>query len=315
MWLNRYAGFLAFATFLLIIAGGLVTSNDYGLAVPDWPKSYGMWMPPMIGGVIYEHGHRMIAATVGFLTIILTVWLLWKERRKWVRVLGVIALLAVIAQGVLGGLTVLYLLPRPISVLHATLAQSFFSLIVSIVLFTSREWQQPPQHAGNSRRVAPLILATSVAIYLQLILGAWMRHAKAALAIPDFPLALGRVIPPFDSPEVVIHFAHRVGALIVFVLISMNLFVIRKHVRDVTKLTRPAAFLFILVLVQLALGAFTVWTKTAVWAATSHVAVGALLLATSVVLALRGFRMLKSEIPSEDRSFATVSRPGLGTTI
>src|SRR3990172_4346539 len=122
MWLGRYTKLLAAATFLLIIAGGLVTSQDYGLAVPDWPRSYGQWMPPMQGGVLYEHGHRMVAATVGFLTIILAVWLQLREQRKWVRVLGVIALLAVIVQGVLGGVTVLLGLAKRVSVIHATLA-------------------------------------------------------------------------------------------------------------------------------------------------------------------------------------------------
>ena len=190
MWLHRYTKFLAFATFLLIIAGGLVTSNDYGLAVPDWPKSYGMWMPPMIGGVLYEHGHRMIAAFVGFLTVILAGWLLWKESRKWVRVLGVVALLAVILQGVLGGITVLYFLPTPISVMHATLAQTFFSLIVSLTLFTSPEWSRGGSETRSYTvgRLPVLFTVTTAAIYLQLILGAWMRHSKAALAIPDFPL-------------------------------------------------------------------------------------------------------------------------------
>src|SRR5215470_4697359 len=104
MWLNRYLKLLVFATFLLIIAGGLVTSTDSGLAVPDWPKSYGMWMPPMVGGVFFEHGHRMVASFVGFLTIILAIWLWRKEPRKWVRNLGIIALFMVILQGVLGGI-------------------------------------------------------------------------------------------------------------------------------------------------------------------------------------------------------------------
>src|SRR6185503_4005309 len=117
MWLHCYLKLLVFLTFCLLIAGGLVTSNDYGLAVPDWPKSYGMWMPPMIGGVLYEHGHRMVASFVGFLTVILTIWLWIKEPRKWVRILGSVALLAVIVQGVLGGLTVQFLLPTPISVM------------------------------------------------------------------------------------------------------------------------------------------------------------------------------------------------------
>src|SRR5688572_32734479 len=123
MWLNYYLRFMVLATLFLIVAGGLVTSQDYGLAVPDWPKSYGMWFPPMIGGVFYEHGHRMIAGFVGILTVIMTAWLWWKEPRKWVRIFGTLALLSVIAQAVLGGITVLYFLPTWVSTLHATLAQ------------------------------------------------------------------------------------------------------------------------------------------------------------------------------------------------
>src|SRR6185436_14542680 len=119
MWLNRYLKLLVFATFCLLIAGGLVTSTDSGLAVPDWPKSYGMWMPPMGGGVFYEHGHRMVASSVGLLPVIFAVWLWLQEPREWVRVLGLLALGAVIAQGILGGIIVKYFLPAPVSVAHA----------------------------------------------------------------------------------------------------------------------------------------------------------------------------------------------------
>jgi cytochrome c oxidase assembly protein subunit 15 len=289
MWLHRYTKFLAFATFLLIIAGGLVTSNDYGLAVPDWPKSYGMWMPPMIGGVLYEHGHRMIAAFVGFLTVILAIWMLWKESRKWMRALGVVALFAVILQGVLGGLTVIYLLPTPISVMHATLAQTFFSLIVSLVLFTSPRWKRPLATATNHRLPA-LFTITTIAIYLQLILGAWMRHSKAALAIPDFPLAFGRIIPEFTNSQIAIHFSHRIGALLVFTCIGVTASVVLRKHKNIPEFVRPALLLLGLVFVQITLGAFTIWTQTAVWAATAHVGVGALMLATAVRLTLQGFR-------------------------
>src|SRR5262245_8857817 len=129
-WRHRFAVLSACCTFLLVIAGGLVTSTDSGLAVPDWPLSYGQVMPPMVGGIFYEHGHRMVATFVGFLTVVQTIWFWRKEPRRWVKFLGVIALCAVVIQGLLGGLTVLFLLPTAISVLHATLAQIFFSLMV-----------------------------------------------------------------------------------------------------------------------------------------------------------------------------------------
>ena len=124
-WLHRFAVATAGATLLLIVAGALVTSNEAGLAVPDWPLSYGTWMPPMVGGIFYEHGHRMIGASVGLLTIILALWLWRAERRSWLRRLGFIGVAAVVLQGVLGGITVLYLLPWPVSVGHASLAQLF----------------------------------------------------------------------------------------------------------------------------------------------------------------------------------------------
>src|SRR3989338_726134 len=143
VWLSRYTKLLAGVTFLLIIAGGLVTSTDSGLAVPDWPLSYGQFMPPMVGGIRYEHSHRLIAASVGLMTILLVGWLMAVERRRWVRWLGIAALGTVVLQGILGGLTVLYLLPDPVSIFHACLAQTFFALIVALAFFTSREWFSP----------------------------------------------------------------------------------------------------------------------------------------------------------------------------
>src|SRR5262245_62857343 len=107
VWMNRYAKLLVFVTFLLVIAGGLVTSTGSGLAVPDWPLSYGQLMPPMVGGVLYEHGHRMIAASVGALMLVLACWIFWRERRRWVGWVAACALAAVVMQGVLGGITVL----------------------------------------------------------------------------------------------------------------------------------------------------------------------------------------------------------------
>src|SRR5829696_7564454 len=124
-WLHRFAVLLAVCTLLLVIAGASVTSNQAGLSVPDWPLSYGQVMPEMEGGVFYEHGHRMIASFVGFLTVILAIWLWRSEPRPWLRRLGLIALAAVIVQGVLGGMTVLFMLPKAVSISHACLAQLF----------------------------------------------------------------------------------------------------------------------------------------------------------------------------------------------
>ena len=287
---------MVLATLLLIVAGGLVTSQDYGLAVPDWPKSYGMWFPPMIGGVFYEHGHRMIAGFVGILTVVLTAWLWWKEPRKWVRIFGTIALLSVIAQAILGGITVLYFLPTWVSTVHATLAQTFFCMIVCLTVFTSRWWKEGNTGASNLSAENPtgrFVLATAL-IYIQLILGSWMRHSQAALAIPDFPLAFGKIIPPFTTPEIAIHFAHRVVALLISAIISWNLLVVLRSYKKEPYLLRPSLFLLLLVLVQITLGAFTVWTRTAVLFATAHVIVGAILLATSLFLTLRSYKIFRT---------------------
>jgi cytochrome c oxidase assembly protein subunit 15 len=244
----------------------------------------------------------MIASFVGFLTIILAILLWRKEPRKWIRNLGILALFLVILQGVLGGITVLWFLPTPISVMHATLAQTFFCLSVSIVIFTSKWWKEaaaPIQVKGKPWR---LFVATTIAIYGQLILGAWMRHSGAALAIPTFPLAFGRLIPPFQSPEIVIHFAHRIGALIVLTLVVCTASVIWKRFANIPQLRNPALLLVALTLIQILLGGYTVLTQTAVPVATAHVAVGALILATSVALTIRSYRILAAQTDPKRRT-------------
>src|SRR3984957_15394720 len=168
--LHRWSILLAFCTLLLVVAGGLVTSRDAGLSVPDWPLSYGKLMPPMEGGILYEHGHRMVATAVGLLTIVSMIWLLRSERRKWLRWLGAIALLAVVLQGVLGGLTVLLLLPWWISTAHACLAQLFFSTTVAMALFTSAWWVRGPAPLKEDERfpIRDLSLAAPVSVLAQL---------------------------------------------------------------------------------------------------------------------------------------------------
>src|SRR5580692_10384543 len=185
---HRFAFFLSCCVVLLVMAGALVTSNDAGLAVPDWPLSYGSLMPPMVGGIFYEHGHRMIATAVGILTIVLAILLARSEPRRWVRNLGWTALGLVIAQGVLGGLTVKFLLPPPISTAHATLAQLFFVTIVSITLFTSQWWQSDLQQLEDtgSPRLRALAAWTTVSIFCQLILGAAFRHGAFGILLHPF---------------------------------------------------------------------------------------------------------------------------------
>jgi heme a synthase len=295
--LHRFSKFLVGCTVILILAGSLVTSHDAGLSVPDWPTSYGWNMftfPPSmwVANILYEHGHRLIASTVGILTIIMAVWLWIAEPRRWLRWFGVAALGSVIAQGVLGGLTVLFFLPAAISTAHAGLAEIFFCMTVAIAIFTSPGWI-----AGYSTEGAPtgatlrwLATTATVLIYSQILVGATMRHTGAGLAIPDFPLMFGHLIPDHWSGAIAIHFAHRVGALVV----TMSLLALFAHIwsqyKERTELMRPATLIVALVAVQVTLGAVTVLSRRDPLINSVHVVCGALVLTTSLVLTLRSWR-------------------------
>jgi cytochrome c oxidase assembly protein subunit 15 len=289
---HRFAVVTAGATLILIFVGALVTSTGSGLAVPDWPLSFGQVFPPMVGGVLFEHGHRLVAAFVGLLTVTLMVLLTRWEPRLWVRWLARGAVLAVLLQGALGGVTVLLRLPLAVSVIHACLAQTFLCLVVTLAVCTAPGWQALPTGRVEPAQPALWVLATLTAglVYLQLIVGALMRHMGAGLAIPDFPLAFGRLVPPLDAPAVVVHFVHRLGALAVTLCVGWIMARILNRYRAERRLVRPALLLGGLVLLQLTLGALTIWTQRAVLPMTAHVAVGAAVLATSVVIALRAAR-------------------------
>src|SRR5207247_2533648 len=173
--LHRFAKFVAGCTVLLVLAGSLVTSTGSGLSVPDWPTSYGWNMftfPPSkwVGGILYEHGHRLIASTVGFLTVVLAVWLWLAESRQWLKRLGLVALGAVIAQGVLGGLTVLLFLPAAISTAHAALAEIFFCLTIAIALFTSPRWSEGGGVVVDDSGLRRVATATTALIFFQILL-------------------------------------------------------------------------------------------------------------------------------------------------
>ena len=301
-WLHRYNRFLAACSLALIVAGGLVTSTGSGLAVPDWPSTYGYFMfsfplSKMVGGILYEHGHRVIASIVGMLTIGLAIWISRVESRLWVRNLGWIALAAVVMQGLLGGITVLLFLPPSISIGHAGLAQLFFALIVSLAVFTSAGWREGfSRDAASTRAVADdvvlrrLVMLTPIVIYVQILVGATMRHTGAGLAIPDFPWSFGRLIPPMWDVLIATHFTHRVGAAVVTVLVLATVGHVWAHHSTRRELIRPAGLLVALVVAQFVLGAWTVLSERAVGVNTAHVATGALLFATSVVLGLRTHR-------------------------
>jgi cytochrome c oxidase assembly protein subunit 15 len=298
MMLHLFAALVAAATGILIFAGGLVTSTESGLSVPDWPNTYGYFMfffplDKMVGGIRFEHTHRLIASTVGFLILVLAGWLWRAEPRLWVRRLGYIALVAVIIQGILGGITVLWYLPDPISIAHASLAQIVFCLTMTIALVTSPGWK----HAYASDRPAPddLVLrrvaaATTGLIYLQIVVGATMRHTGAGLAIPDFPLMFGQLIPPHWDAKIAVHFAHRVGALLVSLAILATTAHVFYHHRARQELRRPSLLLLALLVVQVTLGAMTVLSGKQFIINSLHVVTGASVLVSSLVLTLRAHR-------------------------
>jgi len=204
--------------------------------------------------------------------------------------LGVGALAAVIAQGVLGGLTVLFFLPAPVSTAHAGLAEVFFCTTMAIALFTSPGWIRG-DHATDDALLRRLAATTTALIFAQILLGATMRHTGAGLAIPDFPLMFGHLVPPRWDSRIAIHFAHRVGALVVTMAILATSAHVWAHHRRHRELTRPAVLVIGLVIVQITLGALTVLSRRDISINSAHVVVGALVLATSLVLTLRTWRI------------------------
>src|SRR3954470_18612984 len=307
--LHRFAKFLVACTVVLILAGSLVTSHDAGLSVPDWPTTYGWNMftfPPSmwVANILYEHGHRLIASTVGFLTIVMAAWLWIAEPRRWLRWFGVAALGSVVAQGVLGGLTVLFFLPAAISTAHAGLAEIFFCMTVAIAVFTSPGWlagytgdpgspangDQATSGEGAAPPLRALAATATILIYAQILVGATMRHTGAGLAIPDFPLMFGHLIPDHWSGAIAVHFAHRAGALLVALAVAVTASAVFARTR-MSELRRPARLLIALVVVQITLGALTVLSRRDMWINSVHVVCGALVLTTSLVLTLRTWRV------------------------
>jgi cytochrome c oxidase assembly protein subunit 15 len=298
MLLHLFALLTAASTAVLIFAGGLVTSTGSGLSVPDWPNSYGwtMFTFPIenwVGGIFYEHTHRLIASTVGFLILVLAFWLWRAEPRRWVRRLGFVALGAVITQGMLGGITVLWYLPDPISIAHASLAQIVFCLTTTIALVTSPGWRERYARRGpapDDRTLQRVARVTLAVIYVQIVVGATMRHTDAGLAIPDFPWMFGGVVPDHWDPKIAIHFAHRVGALCVTVMLLATTGHVFAHHRRRLELLRPSILLLLLLTIQITLGALTILSRKEYVINSLHVVTGACVLITTLVLTLRAHR-------------------------
>lgn len=282
VWCHRMAVILASATFPLLFIGGLVTSKGAGLAVPDWPTTFGynMFLYPwskMVGNIFYEHSHRLVASSVGLLTVILALTLWFREQRYWLRWLGMAALGLVILQGVIGGLRVV-LLEHTLAIIHAAFAQAFFALTVSLAVFTSTEWGNNVQEAslGDTARLRRLCMVTTVVIYIQSVFGAILRHTGERL-------------------DAHLLFAGLAALHVLFIVIR----VMRSHSHE-PKLARPACLLGILLLAQLALGIASYVGKftsllrltmgTLVLLTTSHLVIGALMLVTSLFLTLHCYR-------------------------
>lgn len=336
-WRHAYTVFVAVTILVLICSGGMVTSKDAGLTVPDWPNSYGynMFAFPVsrwVGGIFFEHTHRLLASFVGLLTVGLAVWFSQAEPRRWVRSLGYIAVGAVILQGVLGGLRVTTLKDW-IGVPHALLAQAFFALMAFIALTQSRWWQRLGQGAKSElladglRPLRRHVAVVTALIYLQLGLGAAMRHAHAGLSILDFPTAYGHWWPRIhkdDLPALNLHRAedlhlpatslgqihlqmtHRLMAGIILLGVLSVAWIAWKRRSLLPDGLRWLGMGWPLVLAaQVTLGMYTIWTQKAADVATAHVAVGATSLVWGVVL----YAVLRrwSAMPVFDP--ATVERP------
>lgn len=391
--LHRFAVLTAVATLFLISIGGMVTSHEAGMAVPDWPNTYdyNMFFFPFsswIGGIFYEHSHRLVASGVGLLTVILTAWLHGRRSQRvlrglgavlllggmvvvltspkrwqdavvllasgavavvaglfwprsepqpgWLRRLGLLALTLVILQGVLGGLRVT-LYKDELGIFHAALAQLFFVLTGALALFTSCWWRrlgecaepvcssgfslsgpselsrQPGPPEGGTTNLCVLYGAVTLLVLAQLILGATMRHQHAGLAVPDFPLAYGKLWPATDSTavagynqarletqalnditakQVIVNMAHRLTAVAVALAIGASWWQTRRKLARGHPLQRLAGIWFALVLVQFGLGAWTVWSNKAADITTLHVVMGAWTLLTGAMLTLIAFRCL-----------------------
>ncbi len=325
--LRHFSKLLVVATLLLLFLGGQVKSNDAGLAVPDWPLTYGenpitYPVSKWTGGIFHEHFHRLIAGIIALMTVVLAGLLQWREKRRWVKVLGWLSVFAVLLQALLGGLTVLYQLPDAVSSAHGLLAQSFFVLTIIIAYALSKEWQRRNHtvHSEGGENHSPVFKATLlliVFIYGQLLLGALTRHTDSALAIPDFPTTGNQVVPSFDDEmltwindwrfdhtletgvdlpdvemwQVKLHFAHRVGAVIVTLFTLFLAWLAARNDDRRPELVLVAYSLCGLVGIQFFLGMMTVLTAEAALVASLHLMTGALFLGVTVYLALRAWTM------------------------
>ena len=311
IWLRRFSKLTVFSTLFLIFAGALVKSHEVGLSVPDWPTTYGKQMfafplSDMVGGIFYEHGHRIIATIVGFFTMIQAIWLGFSHHPNWLKKLGFFALAMVIIQGLFGGITVLFFLPPLVSIIHGILAQTFFIMTIIIAYSMSQERENRVDN-GMVQAIRKGALLMGGLVYIQLILGALMRHTGSGLAIPDFPTMGGMWIPTFSSEmmeninyilfdldldsvskgQVIIHFIHRLGAVIITGTIG---YFYAKYGETIKASQRSKAVfisIIVIVIIQFSLGVFTVLSARSPYIASFHVVTGAALLGLCTLLLLK----------------------------
>ena len=301
---------IVFLTLLLIFVGALIKSHEVGLSVPDWPTSYGKKMfsfpfSEMIGGIFYEHGHRLFATVVGFLTLLQFIIISFSSHPSWVKKMSFVSLILVITQGLLGGITVIFFLPPSISILHGVLAQTFFvsTIFIAYSLSDSRRSKGKTPYPLFIRRATVTI---TLLVFIQLILGALMRHTSSGLAIPDFPKMGGLWIPTFSENminninvelfdnnldmvskwQVIIHFLHRLGALIIVLALGSFIYKFRNAVKKNSTEAKALMAISIILTVQISLGAATVITERLPFVASFHVVTGAALLGCCALIVM-----------------------------
>ena len=317
--IHYLAIFTMFLTFFLIFVGALVKSTESGLSVPDWPTTFGenMFLFPlssMVGGIFYEHSHRLIASLVGFCILINTILIQFSNHAKYIKRISWVTLLLVIVQGILGGLTVLYFLPVWISASHGTLGQTTFCLTIIIATITSPKWSYYTFEKTNTY-IRLLSIFTTLAIWIQLIIGAIVRHTESALVALDFPKMNNRWIPsfsdnyinkinsirfvdnfdssielnPITSSQLFVHFLHRSWGYLVFILILYFAYLLYKR----TNLIFLALILIGLISIQIGLGAFTILSLKQFIITSLHVTNGAAILGLLVFISMQLHKIKK----------------------